>query len=39
MTLEEYFEFLRQYWEMFGPPPPQPQKNLTRMLNSDSPHF
>ncbi len=23
MTLDEYLEFLEQYWEIFGPPPPQ----------------
>lgn len=22
MTFEEYLDFLDQYWEMFGPPPP-----------------
>ena len=26
MTIDEYFEFLRQYWEIFGPPPPAPPK-------------
>lgn len=24
MTLDDYFEFLEQYWKMFGPPPPRP---------------
>lgn len=32
MTIEEYFEFLRQYWELFGPPPePEPKKAYTNL--------
>lgn len=23
MTFEEYLDFLDEYWEMFGPPPPR----------------
>lgn len=32
MTLDEYFEFLSQYWEIFGPPPPpEPKKPYTNI--------
>ena len=23
MSMEEYFQFLEQYWKLFGPPPPK----------------
>ncbi len=26
MTMEEYFQFLEQYWEIFGDPPEPPRK-------------
>lgn len=32
MNMDEYFEFLRQYWELFGPPPPpRPKKTYTKL--------
>lgn len=24
MTWDEYLDFLDQYWELYGPPPPRP---------------
>ena len=27
MTMDEYFEFLEQYWQMF-PPPTEPKKKV-----------
>ncbi|MBI2606998.1 MAG: hypothetical protein HYW49_13070 [Deltaproteobacteria bacterium] len=33
MTFEEYLDFLDEYWEMFGPPPPrEPQFTAEKML-------
>jgi len=33
MTMEEYFDFLEQYWKLFGPPPPpKPKIEYTNIL-------
>ncbi len=33
MTFEEYLDFLDEYWEIFGPPPPrEPQFNAEKIL-------
>ena len=33
MTFEEYLDFLDEYWEMFGPPPPrEPRFDADKML-------
>lgn len=33
MTLEEYLDFLDEYWELYGPPPPrEPQFYAEKMM-------
>lgn len=33
MTFDEYLDFLDEYWEMFGPPPPrEPEFKADKML-------
>ena len=32
MDWDEYFEFLRQYWEIFGPPPEPPRKPIYKKV-------
>lgn len=33
MTMDEYFDFLEQYWQMFEPPTqPLPKKEYQRIL-------
>ena len=32
MTLDEYLDFLEQYWEIFGPPPANPPPKEYKIL-------
>ena len=32
MTLEEYLQFLEEYWRLFGPPPEQQPKKVYQLI-------